>query len=193
MLLYILCKYRKRKTIPTKWRRVGTLDQINLYPVKSCAPLKLSANDELFCDTLGLRYKGISDRGLMLVNEKFEMVTARTFPKLVLVKTNVVAEGKLILSAEGMEPIELDFPKLFSKSIIEEVRTSVWGCHVQGLLCGEKYDKWFSQYIFSKDSGLHLLYYPYPVPVRAVNARLVKEPHMTRKDTVSRERNMGAC
>ncbi|XP_023292870.2 mitochondrial amidoxime-reducing component 1 [Lucilia cuprina] len=182
-LSYVYYKYLKRDVMPLKWRRVGTLEQINLFPIKSCAPLEVSAEEELLCEVLGLRYKGIRDRALMLVNDKYEMITARVYPKLVLVFSKLVSETKLILSAEGMEPLELDFATLADEAPGKDIHTSVWGTKLDAMLCGEKYDKWFSRYILGKESGLHLVYYPYPKPVRSVNSRLTKEPFITKEDS----------
>lgn len=186
-LSYVYYKYLKRDVMPLKWRRVGTLEQINLFPVKSCAPLELSEKDELICEVLGLRFRGIRDRALMLINEKNEMITARIYPKLVLVYSNIVGETKLVITAEGMEPLELDFATLIDEAPGQDIHTSVWGTKLDAMLCGEKYDKWFSRFILNKDSGLHLVYYPYPKPVRSVNSRLAKEPFILKEDSVSNE------
>ena len=171
--------------MPLKWRRVGTLQQINLFPIKSCAPLELNPEEELLCDVLGLRYRGIRDRVLMLVNESNEMITARAHPRMVLIYTRVVGESKLIITADGMEPLELDFSTLAEEAPGQDVHTSVWGTKLNAMLCGEKYDKWFSRFILNKDNGLRLVYYPYPKPVRSTNSRLAKQPYIVQEDSVS--------
>lgn len=74
---YLYYKYLKRDIMPLKWRRIGTLEQINLFPIKSCAPLPLTNDDELACETLGLRWRGVKDRVLMVVNDKYEMVKCK--------------------------------------------------------------------------------------------------------------------
>lgn len=83
---YFIYKYLKRDVMPLKWRRVGTLDQINLFPIKSCAPLELKQEDEVFCDVLGLRWQGLKDRVLMLVTDKNEMVKMQKFLKIIVKK-----------------------------------------------------------------------------------------------------------
>ncbi|TMW44977.1 hypothetical protein DOY81_009946, partial [Sarcophaga bullata] len=186
-LSYLYYKYLKRDVMPLKWRRVGTLQQINLFPIKSCAPLELNPEEELLCDVLGLRYRGIRDRVLMLVNDKNEMITARVYPRLVLIHTRVVGESKLVITAEGMEQLELDFSTLNDEAPGQDVHTPVWDTKLDAMLCGEKYDKWFSRFILNKDNGLLLVYYPYPKPVRSTNARLVKQPFILKEDSLDSE------
>lgn len=184
-LSFLYYKYLKRDVMPSKWRRIGILDQINMFPVKSCAPLKLTDDDEVQCEVLGLRYGAVRDRALMLVNENNEMITARVYPKMVLIHCKVIGETKLCITAENMEPLELDFANLSEEAPGIDVHTSVWGTKIDAMLCGEKYDRWFSRCIMQKDTGLRLLYYPYPKPVRSTNARMTKEPFIKQEDSVS--------
>jgi len=176
-------KYWKKDVIPEKWRRIGTLQHLYLFPVKSCAPLKLSSDTEMLCDTLGLKLDGFRDRCLMLVNEKDEMITARIYPKMVLIETIKVGPTTLLLTAPGMNDLEIDFSLMSQETLSKDIHTSVWGTKVDAMVCGEKYDRWFSQYILGKDSGLKLVYYPYPKPTRTINSRLTKEPYITTDDT----------
>ncbi|XP_075154623.1 mitochondrial amidoxime reducing component [Haematobia irritans] len=184
VLSYFYYRYFKKDVMPSKWRRVGTLDKINLFPVKSCAPLQVSDKDGTWsAEVLGLRFGGITDRALMLINDQNEMITARVYPKLVLVQVKLIGQSKLCIIADGMEPLELDFSKLNDEAPGKDVHTSVWGTKIDAMLCGEKYDKWFSRFILGKDSGLLLVYYPYPIPVRSINSRLTKEPFMKQEDS----------
>uniref|UniRef100_A0A1I8PN82 MOSC domain-containing protein n=1 Tax=Stomoxys calcitrans TaxID=35570 RepID=A0A1I8PN82_STOCA len=183
---YLYYRYLKRDVMPSKWRRVGALDQINLFPVKSCAPLEVSDKDGTWsAEVLGLRYGGVGDRALMLINDQDEMVTARVYPKMVLIKVKLVGESKISITAEGMEPLELDFTKLVREAPGADVHTSVWGAKLDAMLCGEKYDRWFSRYILNKDSGLRLVYYPYQVPVRPTIAQMKREPFLKQEDSGS--------
>ncbi|TMW44976.1 hypothetical protein DOY81_009945, partial [Sarcophaga bullata] len=167
-LSYLYYKYMKQDVMPLKWRRVGTLQQINLFPIKSCAPLELNPEEELLCEVLGLRYRGIRDRVLMVVNDNYEMITARVYPRLVLIHTRVIGESKLIITAEGMEPLELDFSTLADEAPCQDIHTSVFGSKVDAMLC---------------DNGLRLVYYPYPKPVRAINSDMAKLPFIQNADT----------
>lgn len=173
-------QWKKRNTIPEKWRRIGTLEQINIFPIKSCAPLKLEDNTEIDCDILGLKYWGCRDRTLMIVNDSNEMITARVYPRMVLIATKLVAPQRLELSAPGMETIELNLGAL--KADGEQIKTMVWSTPVQVRLVGEKYDKWLSKYLLDKDSGMHLVHYPVEKPVKAINSRMMRQPFILKDD-----------
>uniref|UniRef100_A0A0K8U174 MOSC domain-containing protein 1, mitochondrial n=1 Tax=Bactrocera latifrons TaxID=174628 RepID=A0A0K8U174_BACLA len=176
-------QWKKRNTVPDKWRRVGTLEQINIFPIKSCAPLKLEDNTAIDCDILGLKYLGCRDRTLMVINDSHEMITARVYPRMVLIVTKLLAPHRLILSAPGMETIELDLGAL--KDDGEQLKTMVWSTPVQVRSVGEKYDKWLSKYLLDKESGMRLVHYPLEKPVKAINSRMVRQPFILKDDRVS--------
>uniref|UniRef100_A0A034WVM9 MOSC domain-containing protein 1, mitochondrial n=1 Tax=Bactrocera dorsalis TaxID=27457 RepID=A0A034WVM9_BACDO len=173
-------QWKKRNAVPEKWRRVGTLEQINIFPIKSCAPLKLEDSTEIDCDILGLKYLGCRDRTLMVINDSNEMITARAYPRMVLIATKLLAPQRLILSAPGMETIELDLGAL--KADGEQLKTMVWSTPVQVRSVGEKYDKWLSKYLLDKESGMRLVHYPLEKPVKAINSRMVRQPFILKDD-----------
>ncbi|XP_037936666.1 mitochondrial amidoxime-reducing component 1-like isoform X1 [Teleopsis dalmanni] len=177
--------YKRFKTLatPQKWRRVGTLEQVNLFPVKSCAPLKLADDVEVACEVLGLRLDSFRDRGFMIVNENYEFVTGRQYPQMVLIATKVLDATRIEFSAPNMESIVLNLAKIAEEEPVKDVHTTVWESKLDAMLCGDKYDKWFSKFILNKEEGLHLVYYPYPKPVRTIRQRMAKEPHITNEDT----------
>uniref|UniRef100_T1PAN1 MOSC domain protein n=1 Tax=Musca domestica TaxID=7370 RepID=T1PAN1_MUSDO len=102
---------------------------------------------------------------------------------MVLIRVSVVGDAKLCVNFDGMEPLEIDFSKMVEDAPGRDVHTSVWGTKIDAMLCGEKYDHWFSRSILQKDSGLRLVYYPYPKPVRSTNARMMKEPFIKQEDS----------
>ncbi|EDW61112.2 mitochondrial amidoxime-reducing component 1 [Drosophila virilis] len=177
---YLIYRHLHRDPMPMKWRRVGTLQQINVFPVKSCAPLVLGDQEEYECDVLGIGRGNVRDRKFMLLNDNNEMITARGYPHMLRIQPKAISNG-LIFSAPGMSDLELDFSDLDTPA--KDVHTSVWGVPLDAMLCGSRYDKWFSEYILKKDSGLKLVYYPYPVPVRATNPRLKKMPFIKQDDS----------
>lgn len=183
---YLYYKYWKEQDIPEQWQRVGTLEMLEFFPIKSCAPLKLPEGTELQCEVLGLRYEGCRDRALMLVDKDDVMITARGYPKMVLITTKLVATRKLEINAPGMATLELDFNKLLEEGPGKDIHTAVFSAKVDAMLCGEKYDKWFSQYILGQESGLKLVYHPYSKPVKPIESDLVKEPHIKKSDTVGK-------
>ncbi|XP_030081223.1 mitochondrial amidoxime reducing component 2 isoform X2 [Drosophila hydei] len=177
---YLVYRHLHRDLMPVKWRRVGTLQRVNVFPVKSCAPLEHDSQQEYDCDVLGIGIGNVRDRKFMLVNDNNEMITARAYPHMVLIQPKAVANG-LVFSAPGMPDLELDFKHLESPS--KDVHTSVWGVAIDVMLCGSRFDKWFSEFILKKDSGVKLVYYPYPGPVRATNPRLKHMPYIKQDDS----------
>lgn len=104
---------------------------------------------------------------------------------MVLIHTKLLGETQLQLSYEGMEMLTLDFATISTEGPTKDVHTAVWCAKLDAMLCGEKYDRWFSKAILGKDSGLHLVYFPYPKPVRTINQRMTKEPFISKEDTVN--------
>ncbi|XP_067639088.1 mitochondrial amidoxime-reducing component 1-like [Eurosta solidaginis] len=174
-------QWKQRNTIPEKWRRIGTLEQINLYPIKSCAPLKLNPNTEITCDVLGLQINGCRDRALMVINDSNEMITARAYPRMVLIDTKLVGPQRLAFTAPGMDTIELDLSTL-KKAEGEQVKMKVWDTSVNAGFVGGKYDKWMSKYLLQKESGMRLVYYPSENPVKAIRSRMLREPYILGAD-----------
>lgn len=182
---YMFYKYWKKDEIPLKWKRVGTLEKINIFPTKSCAPLKLREEDVVACDVLGLRLDNFRDRALMIIDVNNDMITARVYPKMVLIETKKIGPSKLLFAAPHMSTqLELDFATVSADAPGKDVHTAVWGTPLDAMLCGDVYDKWFSECILGKPEGLHLVYYPYPKPVRSTNSRLAKEPFIKQEDSV---------
>nr|XP_016930178.1 mitochondrial amidoxime-reducing component 1 [Drosophila suzukii] len=179
---YLLYRHLTRDVMPQKWRRVGTVERVHFFPVKSCAPLQISKTGvEYDCDVLSMSFEGIRDRTLMVVNDKNEMVTARVYPHMTQIQSKKVSPSKLIFSAQGLPDLELDFENLEGPG--KDVNTSVWGVPVDVMPCGDRINKWFSQAILQKESGLKLVHYPYPKPVRSTNPRLKDMPFIRQEDS----------
>lgn len=168
---------------PSKWRRIGIVDRINIYPLKSAAPLELNSEDEVTCDLLGLRFNAAHDRSLMLVGDQNQMISGRQYPKLVLVHPKMLSPTRVVFTAPNMEDLELDYSHLLEQSQGRGVYTSIFGAKIKALLCGERYDKWFSKLLLGQESGMRLAYYPYRKPVRAINMRMIHQPLVTCDDT----------
>jgi len=180
---FLLYRHLTRDVVPQKWRRVGTVERIHFFPVKSCAPMDISKPGvEYDCDVLSMSFEGIRDRTLMVVNEKNEMITARVYPLMTQIKSKKVSPSKLVFSAQDMPDLELDFEKLDGPG--KDVKTSVWGVSIDVMPCGDRINTWFSQAILKKESGLKLVHYPYPKPVRCTNPRLKSMPFIRQEDSV---------
>lgn len=182
---YWLYKVWKRDVMPKKWRRVGTLAQINIFPIKSCGRLKLEEGSKVACEVLGLRILNFKDRCLMLIDERNKMITARVYPKMVLIEPKIKSSTELLISAPSMDTsVKIDFAALDDDNAENQtIQTDVWGVRLEAKMCGEIYDKWFSECILGKPEGLRLVYYPSQMPVRAVHPSLAKQSCASSEDT----------
>lgn len=190
-LYYRRHRYRRRhRPQPTNWIRIGTLKQINIFPTKSCGPLiLLDRNDVIECNDLGLEFNGIADRRLMLINEQNEMITARTYPHMILIKSELIGNGRIrYTTPDGIDPLIIDLQEIHRESNecneSKLFQTSVWDSKVKVYPCGKEYDKWFSKFILKKESGLRLVYFPHLKPIREITEQLSTEEHLRKYDVV---------
>ncbi|MEP6881095.1 MAG: MOSC N-terminal beta barrel domain-containing protein [Dokdonella sp.] len=111
-----------------------TLAHINLFPIKSCAPL---TPGHAFVESRGLR----GDRRWMVVDAEGQFVTARKHSRLVLIRARFDAEA-LILDAPGMTSLRLTQPL-----DPEEVRTTIWRDEVIADVADAEANSWISEYL----------------------------------------------
>ena len=108
------------------------LSQINIYPVKSTRQLSLSRT--------WVERQGLSqDRRLMLSKVAGGMVTARTYPQLLKVKTLLRADG-LLLTYPGQSDLYLRYAD-FSR---QPVTAEVWFDKFEAYHTTADADQWFS-------------------------------------------------
>ncbi len=111
-----------------------TLAHINLFPVKSCAPL---TPDHAIVEWRGLR----GDRRWMIVDATGKFITARKHPRLVLISAVFDADA-LLLDAPGMTRLRLAPDACASGS-----KVIVWDDEVAGLPAQADADVWISNYL----------------------------------------------
>lgn len=111
-----------------------TLTQINIFPVKSCAPLTA---DHAVVEDRGLR----GDRRWMIVDAEGRFVTARKQPRLVLIRA--VFEGDaLLLDAPRMPRLHL---RVAAQALGSTV--TVWADEVAASSAQADADAWISAYL----------------------------------------------
>ncbi|XP_062537481.1 mitochondrial amidoxime-reducing component 1-like [Armigeres subalbatus] len=148
-------KQRIDNTPPKRWRRVGEINEIYVYPVKSCAPIRMS---RVICSDLGPQRHMLRDRIFMVTNLEGKWVTARQKPKMVLIQPQFDDGYKnMTLSAPGMDDITISIEPLFQQ---ETVKGVVWGSTVPTVDCGDEVAEWFSTYLLDKPNGYRLRFYP---------------------------------
>ncbi|KAK2584614.1 hypothetical protein KPH14_006964 [Odynerus spinipes] len=150
-------KYRP----PSKWRKVGELSDLVVYPVKSLGAIRCTSME---CTRLGLKSGWLRDRTLMVINLDGNFVTGRQYPKMVQVSPSI-SGSVLTLRAPGMLSVSVDLSRSRGKGF----RAAIWGQAVPACDCGEEAARWLSRFILQEDAGLRLVHYPLERPTREVS------------------------
>ncbi|XP_011868219.1 PREDICTED: mitochondrial amidoxime reducing component 2 [Vollenhovia emeryi] len=157
---------RQKPQPPSKWRKVGELSGLTVYPVKSLGAVRMT---EMECTTLGLKSGWLRDRTLLVIDLEGRFLTARQLPKMVNVSPSI-SGSVLTLRAPGMMSMSVDLAQLRGKGF----RVAVWGQAVPARDCGEEAARWLSRFLLQEDTGFRLVYYPLDRPVRSVRQRNYK-------------------
>jgi len=115
-------------------------DLLYIYPVKSIAGISVKA--------LNINERGLEfDRFWMLVNEHYQILSQRDFPKLNLLK---IFED--VNSFKILNPLKSNCYVEISKKInpIKYVEASIWDQNVQAALVDFEASDWFSEFLNSK-------------------------------------------
>ncbi|MBK6861103.1 MAG: MOSC N-terminal beta barrel domain-containing protein [Saprospiraceae bacterium] len=115
-------------------------DLLYIYPVKSIAGISVKA--------LNINERGLEfDRFWMLVNENYQMLSQRDFPKLNLLK---IFEDENSFKIQN--PSKSDNYIEISKNIntIRNVEASIWDQRIQATLVDFKVSHWFSEFLNAK-------------------------------------------
>lgn len=141
-----------------RWRKIGEISDVWCYPVKSCGPVVL---DEVGCGQIGPQLGHLRDRVFVVVRQDGETVTARTYPKMVLISPKI--EGDVMrLSAPGMKDISVNITKLYSST--KTIKVKVWLDTAECIDCGDELAQWFTKFILGENVGFRLAFYPSSEP-----------------------------
>ncbi|XP_055301194.1 mitochondrial amidoxime-reducing component 1-like isoform X2 [Sitodiplosis mosellana] len=157
--LAYLYKRNAKETVPTKWKQVGEIIDLNCFPIKSCAPVKRASFE---CNLLGFEYESIFDRCFIIVQGE-KQLTARTYPKMVLIQPKVVG-NVLIISAPERADFVLNLDKL--ADLTPNRNVELWYSKVGGVDCGDDVANWLSECIVGKPGVVRLLYYRHLYPTK---------------------------
>ncbi|XP_072929989.1 mitochondrial amidoxime reducing component 2 [Epargyreus clarus] len=149
---YAYYRYQKNK-LPTVWTHVGKLEDLYVYPIKSCGPVTVDRAD---CTYLGLKDGWLRDRVLMVVDEKNHFINARVYPELLLVRPTVKS-SILTLRHVDMEPLYVNLAEVIE--LQKPFKATVWTCTVPVLDCGREASEWFSKLLNRADIKFRLVYY----------------------------------
>lgn len=158
-----------------RWKRVGKVIDLNLFPIKSCAPIK---KDTFDCGSLGLQDGIIQDRVFMIVTLEGQFVSARAHPKLVLIQPKLDG-NHLTLSAPERSSIVIDIDELKKEPL---VNAFVWQQEVDAIDAGDEVAAWVSDFILGTNEGLRIVFYPLPEPTRNVRTKFRKFPKILMSD-----------
>ncbi|XP_041969138.1 mitochondrial amidoxime-reducing component 1 [Aricia agestis] len=150
---YQCYKQLMKPRLPTEWKKVGTLKELMIYPIKSCAPIFLTSAE---CTTLGLRDGWLRDRVLMIIDQKNNFITARAYPELLLVYPTV-RSSILSLKHKDMETVYLNLAEVVALGKVEQAK--VWGVTVPVFDCGKEVSEWISKLLNRPDESFRLAYY----------------------------------
>ncbi|PPC78840.1 hypothetical protein C4K68_03090 [Pokkaliibacter plantistimulans] len=112
-----------------------SLSDILVYPVKSCRGLSMS---HAWVEPEGLAW----DRRWVVVEPDGRFITARTHPKLALLRCHILQQG-LLLRAPDMEDLHLHIPDFIN----EYQPISIWKSELQGQLTLNIADEWLSRWL----------------------------------------------
>lgn len=130
--------------------------------------------DEFDCRLTGAEFEQIRDRVFAVCRENGNALTARTYPRMVLISPNI-NDHIMTLTAPGMEQIQIDISQLYASPLTKKIK--VWDDTVDVVDCGDEVGNWFSKFILGEKSGLRLVFYPSKYPKSEVTPR--KEPYRT--------------
>lgn len=112
------------------------LKDIYLYPIKSCAGIRV---DQWPVTNKGLQY----DRQWMIVDQNDQFLSQRKLPKMALIQSQFV-DQQLVLSAPGMKEISFSLqPTDDTKTII----IKIWEDQCQAKLVSSELDEWLSDFL----------------------------------------------
>ncbi|CAB4032881.1 mitochondrial amidoxime reducing component 2-like [Paramuricea clavata] len=132
--LWLAYKYFYRKKLGKR----GAVKSLYIYPVKSCAGIKL---EQAEITKIGV----LLDRSWALLNSKGSVQTMRQLPKMALIQPSCEETKYLCLDAPGMPTLKLDMD--VDESEVEKKMLDHCGMHGEGLDCGDEAGKWFDEYL----------------------------------------------
>ncbi|XP_068618837.1 mitochondrial amidoxime reducing component 2 [Battus philenor] len=150
---YNVYQESKKPKLPEQWKQIGTLKDIYVYPIKSCGPVLLNKAE---CSILGLKDGWLRDRVLMVVNDKYNFVTARGYPELLLVQPTL-KNSILALKHSDMEQLNINLAEVLE--VQKPKSAKVWGVTVPVYDCGGEAAEWFSRLLNRSSDNFRLVYY----------------------------------
>ncbi|XP_078051307.1 mitochondrial amidoxime-reducing component 1 [Augochlora pura] len=144
-----------------KWRKVGEVEELYVYPMKSGRGKSLS---ECQFTEFGICVENqgkfaLRDRMFLVYSEETRrFVTGRKYPTMILVTLSAVDEDKVKLEAVGMPSVVFKVPKNAEENDEAVQCTMWWGEPVKCIDCGPEPAEWLSRFLTGTNSGVRLGY-----------------------------------
>jgi uncharacterized protein YcbX len=166
-----------------RWKKVGEISDLWCFPIKSCGPISMK---EIECRKLGPESGYLRDRVFMIVRKSadksncHECVTARTYPKMVLISPKI--EGSFMtVSAPGMKELKIDIGKLYDSK--NKIKTTIWSNEAECVDIGDEAARWFSKFILGENDGMRFVFYPSENPKPEIKDKKYLFEQADQKDT----------
>ncbi|NQV42030.1 MAG: MOSC domain-containing protein [Candidatus Marinimicrobia bacterium] len=120
------------------------LDQISIYPIKSCSGIHLQCSQVL---DRGFPH----DRRWLLIDQEGQFISQRSTPLLGQIKISLNSD-RLQVTTPGNDPLSLD---LKHQSKVRR-KAMIWKDKVDGLWVGQESDDWFSDVLGQQVHLIHM-------------------------------------
>lgn len=159
----VMCVYQRRKKLkpPTTWEPVGVVKNLYIYPFKSGTPIELQT---VLCTAFGVKTPDVPnlhqfrDRSFVVYNKNdLTFQTARTIPKLVLIKIEAVDENHIKLSAPNMPILTIEVPNRIKNKVVT-IRQH-FNEKIPTIDCGDEAAKWISRYASDQKMELGIAFH----------------------------------
>ena len=138
--------------------------------------------DRIDCGFIGPEVGHLRDRVFVVTRStNGEFVTARTYPKMVLIIPKIDGD-KLTLEAPEMKKIETSINKLYE--VKKTVNVKIWGDDAENCVdCGDEVAFFFSKFLLGENEGFRLLFYASSYPKPAIKDKKYLFNQADQKDT----------
>jgi len=156
--------------IPSKWKTIGKVKSLNIFPVKSLAHVEV---DSYNTGKFGAELGPLVDRQFVVLDKKDKFVSSRKYPNMSLIQPEVTAEN-LTLKYPGMDDICVKIPDAKTLDGCQEL--DIFGDFCRGYPMGPEVGEWLSDVILNDpEGGMQLLFHPRiesSRPDKALNAEI---------------------
>ena len=158
-LLYHIKYFNKFRLIffisTCRWRKVGEISDLWIFPIKSCGPIVVNNFD---CSKIGPQDGYNKDRIFQVTHTASgECISGSTYPKVVRVFPKI--KGSILtLTAEGMKDLSINIEELYKSKNFVTVKIML--DDAKCIDCGDEAGRWLSKFILGKEDGLRLSFYP---------------------------------